>query len=303
MDDPAIPAEEGKGPDAFFPQLAVNNAGVVGITWYDRREDPRNRAFRQRFTASADGGASVMRSVAVSSHAHTYAPPAGREPYFGVGLSMRDKTGAPWVSVATGGAFRTLDGVGDYGGFATRADGAFQAVWVDNRTGVPQLFTAPVRVNLAPRTPAARDARLGRRISDSVAVTLSRARFDAAHCTMQVGVVVINQTGRPVRSPLVLRVDATLSQLGTPRFIAEAPDDMGRPLLRVEPSPADGTGRFRSYAARIAFDECRVLPVSAEESHRHRLDARVFGTPPSRIVGPELLMLRGQVFEPPPGPR
>jgi hypothetical protein len=299
VDDPAIPAEEGKGPDAFFPQVSVNNRGVVGITWYDRREDPLNRAFRQRFTASADGGASVMRSVPVSSHAHTYAPASGRERYFGVGLSMPDQSGARWIGVATGQAFRTLDGVGDYGGLATRADGAFQAVWVDNRTGVPQLFTAPVRVNLTAMPPEARDARLGRRISDSVSVTLSRAPFDAASCTMQVGVVVINQTGRLVRSPLVFRVDAMLSQIGTPRFIAEESDELGRPVLRIESSPADGTGRYRSYSARIAFDGCRVLPASAELGYKHRLDARMFGTPPGRIAGPKLLVLRGEVFEPP----
>jgi hypothetical protein len=299
VDDPAIPAEEGRGPDAFFPEVAVNNRGVVGITWYDRREDPLNRAFRQRFTASADGGASVLRSVAVSSHAHTFASGSGREGYFGVGLTRQDEIGSPWVTVATGEAFRTLDGVGDYGGIAARADGAFQAVWVDNRTGVPQLFTAPVRVNLAAITREARNARLGRRISDSVSVKLSHALFDAATCTMQVGVVVINQTGRPVRSPLVFRADAMLSQIGVPRFIAEESDDLGRPLLRIESSPADGTGRYRSHSTRIAFDGCRTLPVSAEESHLHKLDARLFGTPPAWIVGPKLLVLRGEVFEPP----
>ena len=111
--------------------------------------------------------------------------------------------------------------------------------------------------------------------------------------------IVINLLGRPLQSPLVFRVDAMLSQIGVPRFFAEASDDLGRPLLRIESSPSDGTGRYRSYSARIGFEGCRTLPAIAEQSHRHRLDARIFGTPAARITGPKLLALRGEVFEPP----
>jgi hypothetical protein len=299
VDDPAIPAEEGKGPDAFFPEVAVNDKGVVGLTWYDRREDPKNRVFRLRFTASADGGSSVMRSVAVSTHAHVYAADTARERYFGLGLSFRDSTGSAWIGVATGQAFRTLDGVGDYGGFVARPDGAFQAIWVDNRTGVPQLFTAPVRVNVTVETPAARDARLGRRVSDSVSVRLSSSVFEPSTCTMQIGIVLLNQTGRQVRSPLVFRVDHVLSQIGTARFVGEKADDLGRPVLRIAPSGGPN-GVMTSHQARVAFDGCRMLPRGAEESHRHRLDARLVGTPPSGLVGPKLFILHGDVFEPPP---
>jgi len=300
VDDPAIPAEEGKGPDAFFPEVAVNDRGVVGLTWYDRREDPKNRVFRLRFTASADGGNTVMPSVAVSTHAHVYAADTARERYFGLGLSFRDTAGSTWIGIATGQAFRTLDGVGDYGGFVARPDGAFQAVWVDNRTGVPQLFTAPVRVNVAVETPGARDARLGRRVSDSVSVRLSSSIFDPKTCTMQIGIVLLNQTGRQVKSPLVFRVDQVLSQIGTARFVGESRDDLGRPVLRIVPSGGPNGG-MTSHQARVAFDGCRMLPLSAEESHRHRLDARLVGTPPSGLVGPKLFILHGEVFEPPAG--
>lgn len=300
VDDPAIPAEEGKGPDAFFPEVAVNYKGVVGLTWYDRREDPKNRVFRLRFTASADGGNSVMPSVAVSTHAHVYAADTARERYFALGLSFRDREGSTWIGVATGQAFRTLNSVGDYGGFVARPDGAFQAVWVDNRTGVPQLFTAPVRVSATVETPAARDARLGRRVSDSVSVRLSSSVFDPTTCTMQIGIVLLNETGRQVRSPLVFRVDHVLSQIGTARFVGEKTDDLGRPVMRIAPSGGPN-GAMTSHQARVAFDGCRMLPLSAEESHRHRLDARLVGTPPSGLVGPKLLILHGEVFEPPAG--
>jgi hypothetical protein len=35
---------------------------------------------------------------------------------------------------------------GDTAGLAADAAGAFRAVWVDNRTGVPQVWTASVTV-------------------------------------------------------------------------------------------------------------------------------------------------------------
>jgi hypothetical protein len=37
--------------DVFMPTLAVNQKGVVGLLWYDRRENPDNRSYYPRFSA------------------------------------------------------------------------------------------------------------------------------------------------------------------------------------------------------------------------------------------------------------
>src|SRR5205823_1405903 len=54
------------GPDDFMPQIAVNNNGVVGVMWYDRRDNPDNKGYYARFTASLDGGETWLPSVRVS---------------------------------------------------------------------------------------------------------------------------------------------------------------------------------------------------------------------------------------------
>ena len=106
--------------DQFMPTLAVNKEGVVGLLWYDRRESSDNRSFYARFSASLDGGATWLPSVRVSE-----------KPYV---------AGA----VARKSAF-ALNG-GDTAGLVVTADGAFHPVWVDDRTGAPQVYTTRVTV-------------------------------------------------------------------------------------------------------------------------------------------------------------
>src|SRR5262249_59405498 len=79
--DDAIDRRPAHGPDSFVPALAVNRDGVVGVTWYDRREDPANRRFRLRFSASFDGGDSFSPSISVSSEAFTYPQPENYQLY------------------------------------------------------------------------------------------------------------------------------------------------------------------------------------------------------------------------------
>ncbi len=55
------------GPDDFHPMVAVNNVGIVGVSWYDRREAPAALGWRARFAASVDGGETVVPSVPVST--------------------------------------------------------------------------------------------------------------------------------------------------------------------------------------------------------------------------------------------
>src|SRR5260370_35671156 len=57
---------ESTGADNFMAEAAVNKSGVVGVMWYDRREDPLNPGYTARFRASLDGGDTWLPSVKVS---------------------------------------------------------------------------------------------------------------------------------------------------------------------------------------------------------------------------------------------
>jgi hypothetical protein len=104
------------GPNDFMPMVAVNRDGVVGVSWYDRRDNPDNLGYWPRFRASLDGGATWLASTRVSSEPNR--------------LTSSD---------------RHLNG-GDTAGLAADADGRFHLVWIDNRTGVAQAWAATVDV-------------------------------------------------------------------------------------------------------------------------------------------------------------
>src|SRR5207244_1733849 len=133
-----------RGPDSFLSSMAVNRNGVVGVTWYDRREDPKNRSFRMRFSTSLDGGESFSPSVPVSAKAFSYSE---QEAYQLSAFNFRARGAADTFHTDIFNASRTYFGVGDTAGMAATADGVFHAFWFDNRTGVQQLYTAPIYID------------------------------------------------------------------------------------------------------------------------------------------------------------
>jgi hypothetical protein len=106
--------------DDFVPTLEVNRDGIVGLLWYDRRDNPDNRGYYARFTASRDGGVTWLPSVRVSA--------------------------SPFVAGAVAAKSAFAANGGDTAGLTATADGVFHPVWIDDRTGVPQVYTATVTV-------------------------------------------------------------------------------------------------------------------------------------------------------------
>lgn len=131
---PPVAANRGSGP-VQSASIAVNRDGVVAISWYDGREDPREyrEAFRCQhvfFSASLDGGRTFLPQVRVSSAENCPDTPANGE------------AGRRWTAG------------GDYHGLAAAADGRFHLLWADSREGIYQLRTATISVD--PNVPVAR---------------------------------------------------------------------------------------------------------------------------------------------------
>ncbi|HLK55305.1 MAG TPA: sialidase family protein, partial [Chthonomonadaceae bacterium] len=105
---------------ALLPTVAVNRPGTVAVCWYDASLSSREE-FRcdLRIRASVDGGATWLPSVAVTDVSSTY---------------------------AIGSRGSRLGWLGDTAGLAADSAGAFHPLWIDNRTGVKQVFTASVLV-------------------------------------------------------------------------------------------------------------------------------------------------------------
>jgi hypothetical protein len=114
-DRPAL--RTGDRPNHFMPMVAVNRGGIVAVSWYDRRDNPDNLGYWPRFSASLDGGTTWLPSVRVSTSANL----------------VRDDKEIRFNS-------------GDTAGLAADAGGTFHPVWIDNRTGTHQVWTASVGV-------------------------------------------------------------------------------------------------------------------------------------------------------------
>lgn len=118
---------------SFKPSIAVNSSGVIAVSWYDRRglappgRQPipgRKYSFKMvtegwnvRVRLSLDGGTTWLPSVQVN-----------------------EKPG------------RGLADVGHAAGITASADGRFLPVWIDNRTGTKQLWTAAITVGTRTRS-------------------------------------------------------------------------------------------------------------------------------------------------------
>lgn len=113
-----------KNYDAVLPAVAVNNKGVVGVSWYDSRPGPDGKpTMNVRFGGSVDGGTTWLPIVCI-----TEVPSP---------ISFRVST--PQYEVP-------VDFLGDTAGLAADAAGDFHPLWVDNRSGVLQVYTAKVSV-------------------------------------------------------------------------------------------------------------------------------------------------------------
>lgn len=79
-DDP-----RGRVRDQFHPSLAVNENGVIAVTWYDRRDDADNMKAHFSLSFSFDGGRSFAKNIPVTSQAMDFASAGTRNSGFTVG--------------------------------------------------------------------------------------------------------------------------------------------------------------------------------------------------------------------------
>ncbi|HEY3929100.1 MAG TPA: sialidase family protein [Candidatus Koribacter sp.] len=166
----------------FQPMLAVDTNGNLGIMYYDTDGFPKRDRFYVSFTASTDGGATLMAKKRLSSVAS--AP-------FGSGdlrpgaftETERGMVTADFVSAVS----RWVDG-GDYIGLTASEDGFFHPFWTDARSGTYQLYTAAVRVSTGEAVKSEQPATAKTPVSLTDKITLA---FDPISYDQQTGEAVV----------------------------------------------------------------------------------------------------------------
>jgi hypothetical protein len=142
VNDDRAAIDTSKGPDIAIPVIAVNKDGVVGAMWYDRRDHPDNKGWWVRFGASLDGGDTWLPSVRVSTAPKSYIE---GEQTTTQGSASLVKSGNDKISRISISKSEWAEG-GHTSGLVGDASGRFQAVWVDDRTGLHQMWGAPITV-------------------------------------------------------------------------------------------------------------------------------------------------------------
>lgn len=274
------------GPDMFLPQIAVNRAGVVGATWYDRREDPAGKNHRLRFSASLDGGDTWLASVPVSTHPFVFAHEAEYRAMSAALGGGRRRTGKPTdtfaVDVFTGPRLYEAgnNGNGDYAGIAAGADGRFHAFWIDNRTGVAQLYTAAIGVAGAAVREGHPELASLDNVTPLLEIEYTSNVYDPAQRTLALAYQLRNTSSETVTGPLELRLLGAASDLGPASVLTDdgvvvrVGDliDVSSALINNRLAPGETTGTLHM---RLRFG---AGPVRTDRQTKiAHLDARVFG--------------------------
>jgi len=256
------PAAAGTPPDfRMTPVVAVNKEGVVGVAWYDRRDDPSRRCWRYYFSASFDGGATFLPNTAISNAPSCPEPNLAptvrvwntaeevedtlptRDDLEKQKLTMQRRMIEEEIGIAA--AWREAEGgtpgsrirvafdkgrniwPGHYTGLDASPDGSFQALWADRRHKLQQLFTTRVDVVTAPE-PAAPQTEVTN-VTSQVQVIGGPATFDEAKGTATFEIQLRNVSDRAIYGPLRLRVAKTAAMGTSPTAVFVEPDGGGGP--------------------------------------------------------------------------
>jgi hypothetical protein len=257
------------GPNDFMGAVAVSNRGVVGVSWYDRREFSNDADYALRFAASYDGGMSFTPSVRVSTGSTVHST---NERF---AIYAYTEGGGHFSAGRRGGSIKTLLGP-DYNSFFAPGDtremvadskGVFYPFWHDSRTGMLLTYTAPITVagkgeiNGMPELARYTD------VTDRVALQFSRSSYDPSTHTVELAAVIWNTSSAPIRGPLKMRVTSITSPSGTPRILGStsrwtgvgAVLDLSAALGKSDLAPG---GESRPVPIRIRIDGYRPLHVT-----------------------------------------
>jgi len=195
----------------YQPVVAVNQDGVVGISWFDTRGTSDASQYNEYFTASLDGGKTFLAPVRVSS-APSRPKGAGNLTFGAMAGQYKQTRYLQLVSAAS----RWVSG-GDYMGLAPDKDGAFHPFWSDSRTGTFQIYTASVSVVRppAPEKPGAAAAaakapapppRVKADVGSRIEFVFDPTRYDEATKEAEVPIRISNVSKEPIYPPITLEV-------------------------------------------------------------------------------------------------
>jgi hypothetical protein len=282
-----------KGPDNSLPVVAVNPAGVAAVSWYDRREDPKNLAWTQRIAVSFDGGETFGPSVRIPESSYDPArldAPILFESFVLGGAKRSEFEKGDRIELRASGDFY-FNG-GHTSGLVADAAGDFHPFWIDNRTGVAQIRTASVLAS--GRVVRNGDDRLANLEDLSKTLTLSVAHLELerARNVVSFDAAVENTSDTPVSGPIYLRMLSAQSMLGSPELAGSDASGARRPTGAIfDFTPLLKSGGLkpgeRSASRHLEFrlvgtDALEPEPPAWQPKGWFGFEARLYGPAPPK---------------------
>jgi hypothetical protein len=242
-----------------------------------------------RAAASLDGGVTFSPSVVVSEGANTFTNQTpiilGAPGVSGGGTRRVGATRGRPISVNTSVNGFFLSG-GDTDGIAVGADDVFHAIWVDNRTGVSQLWTAPVTVRGTVERHGARELGDLDDVTDNLTVDVRSTVYDRASGVLTLTARLKNTSKDTVRRPLKARVIRLSSELGVPAIVGAVNGEAGVGAIWEWSDAIPATGLLPdsvSSLRTLRFHVSDLRPIRRPRqpggglSGLVRFDARIYG--------------------------
>lgn len=189
----------------YEAQIAVNQNGIVGVSWFDTRTKDLTH-YDEYFAASLDGGVTFLKPVRVSSRTSD-AFGTGNLQIIPTTWKSKDQQRVTFISSAT-----RWRAAGDYMGLATDPSGRFHLVWSDARSGTYQVWTSVLKVG--PQTeitgalPAAAELT---DITTEVEVVTDPARYDPSTHVLEMPLRLRNEGAKTIHGPIL----ATVTSFGS----------------------------------------------------------------------------------------
>jgi hypothetical protein len=204
--------------DDFQPVLAVNMQGVVGIVWYDRRNNANDLGWEPRFSASLDGGETFLPSASLGNSEISF--PSDTK----VHLMARSRGGGT-LPLRPGGPIQStlyccgpVMG-GETAGLAADANGVFHALWVANPTGTSHIWTTYVKVDGTVMKHGSRLLAELDDISRYASLLFSDVQFDLGKRTITATAYIQNTSSITLVDPVKVRILRLYSRLGVPELM------------------------------------------------------------------------------------
>jgi hypothetical protein len=200
-----------------MPTIAVNRDGAVGLMWYDRRDNPNDPGYSVRFSTSLDGGATWSPSVKLSEKPMAFT--SAERPTFWTNSRTAAPRGAFPATVSGEVRFNDWLDAGHTAGLAADAGGQFHAAWIDNRTGMHQVWGTSIDVT-GPVGPVGADAIAGLEdVGGKVELTIGTTTYDDKAHSVTMQVRLRNNSRDTLRTPMKVLVTQLSSQFGVPRIV------------------------------------------------------------------------------------